>query len=142
MSDNFVGFAASPKPDPNRKVTKFRQELELEVSAKVLLAGFASEAIYAQIIAPVSKFDFRPGGKLLFAAEPEFRGTFSQISIPKTIVLNTELHGEISFLFSAGKTSSRVVVEVRKALLPEEVTVWQTSCESVVESIRGVFGSD
>ena len=142
MSDNFVGFAQSPKPDPKRTVTKFRNELDLPVSERTLLSGFASEATYAQIIGPVSKFDFRPGGKLLFAAEPEFRGTFSQISIPKTIVLNTELHGEISFLFSAGKTSSRVVVEVRKALLPEEVTLWQTSCESVVASIRGVFGSD
>jgi hypothetical protein len=142
VSDNFVGFAQSPKPDPKRNITKFREEIDLQVSERDLLAGFAAEATYSQIIAPVSKFDFHPGGKLLFAAQPEFRGTFSQISIPKVIVLNTELHGEIRFLFSAGKTRSRVVVEVQKALLSEEAALWQQSCESVVESIRGVFGGD
>lgn len=142
MSDNFVGFAQSPKPDPKRTVTKFRNQLDLAVSERTLLSGFAAEATYSKIISPVSKFDFRPGGKLLFDAQPEFRGTFSQISIPKVIVLNTEVHGEIRFLFSAGKTSSRVVVEVQKALLPEETALWQLACESVVESIRGVFGGD
>ena len=142
MSDNFVGFAQSPKPDPKRTVTKFRKELELEVSEKTLLSSFASQETYSRIIAPVAKFDFRPGGKLLFDSQPEFRGTFSQISIPKVIVLNTEVHGEIRFLFSLGKTSSRVVVEVQKALLPEETAAWQLSCESVVDSIMGVFGGD
>ena len=142
MSDNFVGFAESPKPDPKRTVTKFRQELELQVSERTLLSGFASEATYAKLIAPLSKFDFRPGGKLVFAGEPEFRGTFSQISIPKVVVLNTELHGEIRFLFSAGKSSSRVVVEIQKALLPQEAGQWQASCEAVADSIRGVFGSE
>jgi hypothetical protein len=142
VSDNFVGFAQSPKPDPKRTVTKFRKESELQVSEKTLLSGFASQDTYSKIIAPLSKFDFRPGGKLVFDAQPEYRGTFSQISIPKVIVLNTEVHGEIRFLFSAGKTSSRVVVEVQKALLPEETALWQLNCESVVDSIRGVFGGD
>jgi hypothetical protein len=139
MSENFVGFAQSPKADPRRKLTKKKFEVELPRDLKEVLGSFATAELYSQLLDKSTRFDFRPGGKLVFEGEQEYRGTFSQIAIPRSIVINTELHGEASFSFRALKTGSRVTVSVRRAVLPEESEKWELACQKLEKNLLEVF---
>ena len=139
MSENFVGFAQSPKGDPRRKLTKQKFEVELSADLREVLGSFATAELYSELLDKSVRFDFRQGGKLIFEGAEEYRGTFSQIAIPRSIVLNTELHGEISFSFRALKTGSRVVVALRRAVLPEESDQWNLACQKLERNLRVVF---
>jgi hypothetical protein len=138
---NFVGFAASPKPDPKRRTKKLEFTVELETSLKQVLQLMSTADGFAQIIDPVVRFDFRPGGRNTFSHEDlEYRGTFSQIAIPRAIVLNTERHGELNFRFKELKDRSRVSLSAQKALLPEEEQGWIEACNSIEQKLRSTFG--
>lgn len=136
----FVGFAASPKPEPGRKIKKLQFKLELSSSLRDVLAALSTPELYSQLLDEVTKFDFRPGGRLLLNGESEYRGAFSQIAIPSRIILATEQHGEIEFRFKELKTGSRVVVSIKKALLPEEQSDWEAKGQKIERVLRENFG--
>lgn len=140
MSDNFVGFAQSPKADPNRKLQNLKFELELSSSLRDVLSSLSEQPFYDKCFDPMAKFDFRQGGKLVFGDQEQYRGTFSQIQIPKIIILLTEKHGEIEFSFKEQKMGSRVVIACKKALLEQEISQWQTACEKIAQTLGQDFG--
>jgi hypothetical protein len=138
---NFVGFASSPKPDPKRKTKKHEFTLELTAPLRDLLQTLSTADGYSLLIDEVIRFDFRPGGRLKFSHEDEeYGGTFSQISIPRSIVLNTERHGELSFSFRDSRSRARVNLKMKKALLPEEESVWLATCSDIEQRLRSNFG--
>lgn len=138
---SFVGFASSPKPDPKRRTKKLELKIELSATLKELLQKLSTADGYALIIDEVVKFDFRPGGRNIFSHDDEeYRGTFSQISIPRAIVLNTERHGELNFNFRENKERTRVTLKVQKALLPEEEQSWAAACNEIEQRLRSNFG--
>lgn len=82
-------------------------------------------------------------GRLLLRPElpdEEYRGAFNQISIPRSLILATERHGEIAFKFSEQKQGCRVIVNLRKALLESEIEDWQASAEKIERALSEVFG--
>jgi len=127
----FVGFAASPKPEPGRKIKKLQLKLELTSSLHDVLAALSTAPLYSELLDEVAKFDFRPGGRLLLNGEIEYRGAFSQIAIPSRIIFATEQHGAIEFRFKELKAGSRVVVNIKKALLPQEQSDWDARCQKI-----------
>jgi hypothetical protein len=135
MSDSFVGFAQSPKADPNRKIHTYATELQLAADLKSVFAAF-----YEAAFDKLQKLDFRQGAKLTFVAQPEYRGTFSRIDIPREIILLTELHGEVAFRFKERK-GSQIKLQVKKALLEEEISLWRAACEKLVANLGDRFGS-
>ncbi len=140
MSDNFVGFAQSPKADPNRKVKTYETELTLSADLKTVFAAFNDPDFYESVFDKLAKLDFRQGAKLTFVAEAEYRGTYSRIDIPREIILLTELHGEVAFRFKERK-GSVIKLKVKKALLEEEVSTWGAACEKIVATLGVRFGS-
>ena len=140
MSDNFVGFAQSPKADPNRKLKTYSTELNLTADLKTVFAAFNEPEFYEKVLDKLLKLDFRQGAKLTFEGETQYRGTFSRIDIPREIILLTELHGEIAFRFKDRK-GSHIKLQVKKALLEEEISTWSAACEKIVSNLGATFGS-
>lgn len=140
MSDNFVGFAQSPKADPNRKLKTFATELSLSADLKTVFAAFNEPEFYERVFDKLVKLDFRQGAKLTFEGESQYRGTFSRIDIPREIILLTELHGEIAFRFKDRK-GSQIKLQIKKALLEEEISLWGLACEKIVSNLGATFGS-
>lgn len=140
MSDNFVGFAQSPKADPNRKIHTYATELQLTADLKSVFAAFNEPDFYEAVFDKLQKLDFRQGAKLTFDADPEYRGTFSRIDIPREIILLTERHGEVAFRFKERK-GSQIKLQVKKALLEEEISLWSAACEKLVANLGDRFGS-
>ena len=140
MSDNFVGFAQSPKADPNRKLKTYATELNLAADLKTIFAAFNEPEFYEHSFDKLIKLDFRQGAKLTFDGETQYRGTFARIDIPREIILLTELHGEIAFRFKDRK-GSHVQLQVKKALLEDEISTWSAACEKIVSNLGAAFGS-
>ena len=140
MSDNFVGFAQSPKADPNRKLKTYATELNLAADLKTIFAAFNEPEFYEHSFDKLIKLDFRQGAKLIFEGETQYRGTFARIDIPREIILLTELHGEIAFRFKDRK-GSHIQLQVKKALLEDEISAWSAACEKIVSNLGAAFGS-
>jgi len=140
MSDNFVGFAQSPKADPNRKLKTYSTELNLTADLKTVFAAFNEPEFYDKVFDKLLKLDFRQGAKLTFEGEAQYRGTFSRIDIPREIILLTELHGEIAFRFK-DRRGSHIKLQIKKALLEEEISTWSSACEKIVANLGDRFGS-
>lgn len=139
MSDPFVGFQQSPKPDPRAQRQELKFNLEFEIELKELLQRFTSREGFEKLFGQTKKFDFRQGAKLQFSFEErEYRGTVSQINIPKRIVLNSEIHGEMEFQFSTAKGPAKAIVLVRSNLTPEQVAVWEKDVAALIERFREV----
>ena len=140
MSDNFVGFAQSPKADPNRKLKTYATELNLAADLKTIFAAFNEPEFYEHSFDKLVKLDFRQGAKLTFEGETQYRGTFARIDIPREIILLTELHGEIAFRFRDRK-GIHIQLQVKKALLEDEISAWSAACEKIVSNLGAAFGS-
>jgi hypothetical protein len=140
MSDNFVGFAQSPKSDPNRKLKTYATELTLSADLKTIFAAFNEPEFYEHSFDKLVKLDFRQGAKLTFEGDTQYRGTFARIDIPREIILLTELHGEIAFRFKE-RAGSRIKLQIKKALLEEEISTWSSACEKIVSNLGATFGS-
>lgn len=139
MSDPFVGFQQSPKPDPRAQKHERKFNVEFDFDLKELLQRFTSRIGFEKLFGETKKFDFRQGAKLQFSFEEhQFRGTISQINIPKRIVLNTEIHGEMEFQFSTAKGPAKAIVLVRSNLVPEQVAGWEKDVSALVERFREV----
>ena len=139
MSDAFVGFNQSPKPDPRAKIQTHKAQLSFEYELRELLAKLTSQSGFESVFGKTKKFDFRQGAKLQFTlGEVVFRGTVSQINIPKRIVLNTEIHGEIELQFSTSKGPAKVIVLIRSNLVPEAVSAWEEQVLQLLERFRKV----
>lgn len=116
---------------------EFRCEFDFELPE--LLRRFTSQSGFESLFGKTKKFDFRQGAKLQFSlGETEYRGTISQINIPKRIVLNTEIYGEIEFQFSTAKGPARAIVLVRSNLVPEAVADWEQNTKALFERFREV----
>lgn len=137
MSDPFVGFSQSPKPNPNAKSRKLVIELRSELPIKELLARFCSQPGFESLFGATKKFDFRQGAKLSFTlGDREFRGTISQINIPKRIVVNTEIHGEIETQFKARGNTTDLKVIARSYVTDEELLDWELVIGNFENSLK------
>lgn len=139
MSDAFVGFNQSPKPNPNAKRVRIASRMALQVDLPYLLGRLTSQAGFESVFGKTKKFDFRQGAKLEFLAESEsYRGTISQINLPKRLILNTEKHGEIELEFGSKGGKANVNFSVRANLEPQDQESWEQEAEILKLRLGGI----
>jgi hypothetical protein len=137
MSDNFVGFAQSPKPDPLREVQTASFEFESQGEIKTAIQLISTEAGLSSWLGKLAKFDFRQGAKLKYG-ELAHGATFALIQIPKRFVIVAETLGEVDIKFREQKSGYQVLVTVKRALLPEERVQWQHDVAQIGQVFGGV----
>jgi hypothetical protein len=135
MTDNFVGFAQSPKLDPQREVVSKTMEFSSHSEIKLAIQLISTEAGLSSWLGKLAKFDFRQGAKLKYGEEGH-GATFALIQIPKRFVVVAETLGEVDIRFREQKTSYELSITVKKALLALEREAWELD----VAKIEQVFG--
>lgn len=135
MTDNFVGFAQSPKPDPLREVISKSMEFEFSSEIKFAIQLISTEEGLSSWLGKLAKFDFRQGAKLKYGEEG-FGATFALIQIPKRFVVVAETLGEVDIRFREKKSGYELTINVKKALLAAERAAW----EQDVAKLEQVFG--
>ncbi len=119
MTDSFVGFAQSPKPDPNRKVETLSFEFDSSAEIKLAIQLLSTEAGLSSWLGKLAKFDFRQGAKLRYSDELH-GATFALIQIPKRFVVIAETLGEVDIRIREKNQGYQLSLSIKKALLPEE----------------------
>ena len=139
MSHAFVGLNQSPKPNPNAKRVRVESRMDFDVDLPYLLGRITSQSGFESVFGKTKKFDFRQGAKLEFLAESEsYRGTISQINLPKRLILNTEKHGEIELEFESKGGKAHVNLSVRANLEPQDRESWQHQAELLQARLGGI----
>jgi len=135
MTDNFVGFAQSPKLDPQREVVSKTLEFSSNSEIKFAIQLISTEAGLSSWLGKLAKFDFRQGAKLKYGEEGH-GATFALIQIPKRFVVVAETLGEVDIRFREQKAGYQLSITVKKALLALEREAWELD----VAKIEQVFG--
>ena len=135
MTDNFVGFAQSPKLDPLREVVTKTIDFSSHSEIKFAIQLISTEAGLSSWLGKLAKFDFLQGAKLKYGDEGH-GATFALIQIPKRFVVVAETLGEVDFRFKEQKASYQLTISVKKALLASEREAW----EEDVAKLEQVFG--
>jgi hypothetical protein len=135
MTDNFVGFAQSPKLDPQREVVSKTMAFSSHSEIKFAIQLISTEAGLSSWLGKLAKYDFRQGAKLKYGEEGH-GATFALIQIPKRFVVVAETLGEVDIRFREQKTSYELSITVKKALLASEREAWELD----VAKIEQVFG--
>lgn len=137
MTDNFVGFAQSPKPDPNRRVESLSYEFQSAGEIKLAIQLLSTEAGLSSWLGKLAKFDFRQGAKLRYG-DASHGATFALIQVPKRFVVIAETLGEIDVRIREQKTGYQLSLGIKKALLPEERQQWVDDVEAIAKVFGGV----
>jgi hypothetical protein len=137
MSDNFVGFAQSPKLDPLRDVVSKTMEFSASSDIKFAIQLISTEAGLSSWLGKLAKFDFRQGAKLKYGEEGN-GATFALIQIPKRFVVVAETLGEVDLRFKEQKASYQLTITVKKALLASELEAWEQDVAKLEQVFRGV----
>jgi hypothetical protein len=141
MTDNFVGFAASPRPDP--KKTLIDTELVIVSTGTIAkaLAPFITQSGIEGWLGPCQKFDFRTGAKIKYTSNDQtFGASYSMIVLPKRIVLVTESLGEVDVRLSEGSGEVTLTIRFRFALLPNQIKGWRMRIDELEGDLRGALG--
>ena len=139
MSDAFVGFNQSPKPNPNAKRVRVLSRMVFEADLPRLLGQITSRAGFESVFGQTKKFDFRQGAKLEFLVESEsYRGTISQIHLPKRLILNTDRHGEIELEFASKRGRANVNLSVRANIEPQDQESWEQEVQLLKQRLGGI----
>lgn len=139
MSDNFVGFAKSPKPDKDRKVSSKEFVIHSDKPFSDCHGVFTTQSGVEKWLGEIAKFDFRPGGKTRYKVNgEEFGATYASIRIPKQVVMITETLGEIVFSAKVKDAFFDLTISFKKALTSDEKADW----ESATEVVRNIITSE
>ncbi len=138
--DAFVGFAASPKPREGAKVQSLNFEISSKHGIKNCLVIATSQLGLESWLGKFEKFDFRQGAKLsVIRAEEKTGLSFAQINIPRSVILVTEVFGQVEFSFKEMKDSVRVSIGFRKAVTDDELDAWSSEVEVAKSVILGAL---
>ncbi len=137
MTDSFVGFAQSPKPDPNRKVESLEFEFESAGDIKFAIQLLSTEAGLSSWLGKLAKFDFRQGAKLRYTDELH-GATFALIQVPKRFVVMAETLGEVDVRIREKKQGYQLSLSIKKALLPEEREQWALDVTAIAKVFEAV----
>jgi uncharacterized protein YndB with AHSA1/START domain len=137
MTDFFVGFRPSPKMPEG--LVPFRSQHTVSWSESPgAVFNFLTQREHVELwLAPTQKFDARQGGKLRFSSAEgeEFGGTYSRISVPRKIVLQSELHGELDFTLREVGEHAEVDLVASRLGKPEEKKIWQARIDTMVQAL-------
>lgn len=116
-NDNWVGFAKSPKPDPNLSRLQVEGSFEFLLTPEQVFQIVTSAQGLSSWLQKTEKADVRTSGKIKFldVAEEFDRAVFSLVDIGRRVVINSEIFGEIDLSFD--KKQQRLEVTFTKMVL-------------------------
>lgn len=153
MTDNFVGFARSPKQSKTAQLQKVSLAIPFGSAVGEVVKLFSTpEGVagwLAELLTPAAKWRFQLGVKLRFQdAAGEFGATFGAINLPGELVLLTERFGEIQLKLPAPKRmgwlarfnrvesnpqGQELTITVTRMCEPAEIVDWERSTQSLLE---------
>lgn len=126
MSENFVGFASSPKQAAGSELFQEHLSVNSNLDPAAIFQLFTTEAGLGTWLGDIQKYDLRQGGRIKFiASERLFGASFTSINIPRQIVLVCENLGELDFQFKAHRARTDISLKVSRSLLPDELEYWK-----------------
>lgn len=116
-NDNWVGFAKSPKPDPNLSRLRVESSFDFSLAAEQVFQIVTSASGLSSWLHKTEKTEVRTSGKIKFldVAEEFDRAVFSLVDIGRRVVINSEIFGEIDLSFD--KKQQRLEVTFTKMVL-------------------------
>ena len=135
-NDNWVGFAKSPKPDPNLSRLRVERTIKFSVTEENAFKLVTAAAGLTSWLHKTEKADVRTSGKIMLAdvAEEFRRAVFSLVDVGRRVVINSELFGEIEIKLD-GK-QSRLWVSFTKMVGDDARAADQTTFENCLERLE------
>lgn len=155
MTDNFVGFAKSPKQSKTAQLEQYSTNFELAIpvadAVQLISTAEGVERWIGELVTPKAKWRFQLGAKLRFQDEAgEFGATFGAINLPHEVILLTERFGEIRVGFGATKSrrglffrrseeasSGNLAITISRMCEPGETEPW----EEATHALAGRLGA-
>ncbi|CAB4632495.1 unannotated protein [freshwater metagenome] len=126
MSDSWVGFRPSPKPDNSRPTAKRSFEATSNLLIAKVLKLLTTQVGVESWLVRFTKFDPRLGARLKFTVNEEnYGGTYARIDIPRRVILLTELHGELDFRLTEKQNGTDIILNCTKTLTDAEKPEWE-----------------
>lgn len=130
----WVGTGSVPKPQPGQTIVE-SSSFTSRCDDVETLVQLTSEAGLSAWIDPVSAFDTRRGGDIVF--EPGYGGSYSLVQIPRHVVLLTERHGEISVKVNVKAKPIAVDVTITRFVVEtEDVDVVRALLQTTIAALR------
>lgn len=139
-NENWVGFAKSPKPNPDLSPLQVESKVEFVASADKVFRLVTSAEGLSSWLHETEKSEVRTSGKIQFAdVAEEFQvGVFSHVELGRRVVINSELFGEI--LISFEKHSPVLVISFTKLVSRESRDQEQKLFEGLISKLRDKVG--
>lgn len=139
-NENWVGFAKSPKPDPD--LTKLVVSAEVEFSAPIAsVFGLVTDAQgLSSWLHKVDKSEVRTSGKITLAnVAAEFeQSVFSLVELGRKVVINSELFGELIVTFD--KRGSKLEISFTKLVSAASRVSETQNFETLLERFKARVG--
>lgn len=133
MGRKWVGFQDSAKPVPGRTIHE-KASFPAHIPDGQVVALLTTESGLSRWLGSVTAFTSRRGGNLDFQdADGTYGGTFTLIDPPRSIVLVTERHGEISVHLDVRGARTRVDVQCTRFIPDTE------NSDDVIQRIRSAI---
>ncbi len=140
-NDNWVGFAKSPKPDPNLERLRVEESFEFSLAAEQVFQIVTSAAGLSSWLQKTEKSEVRTSGKIRFLeVDEEFeRAVFSLVDIGRRVVINSEVFGEVELVFE--KKRSRLSAAFTKMVLAAERQDFEQRFLKCISDLKTQVGS-
>ena len=139
-NENWVGFAKSPKPDPNKSRLVVSQKISFEASVERVFGLVTSAKGLSTWLHKVEASEVRTSGKIKFAdvAEDLQVAVFSLVEIGRKVVMNSELYGELAVVFD--KRDSRLEISFTKMVTSPAREVEKKNFELAISNFANRVG--
>ncbi len=140
-NDNWVGFAKSPKPDPNLERLRVEESFEFSLAGEQVFQIVTSAAGLSSWLQKTEKSEVRTSGKIRFleVAEEFERAVFSLVDIGRRVVINSEVFGEVELVFE--KKRSRLSAAFTKMVLAAERQDFEQRFLKCISDLKTQVGS-
>lgn len=157
MTDNFVGFARSPKQSKTASresiSTAFTLAISLPEAVQLISTAEGVQRWIGELVTPVAKWRFQLGAKLTFKDEQgEFGATFGAINLPGEVIFLTERFGEITIKFgvadrrrtlfrkksASNEPVNRMEFEVARMCEPDEIEAWDDAAHALITRLANI----
>jgi hypothetical protein len=141
-NDNWVGFAKSPKPDPNLSRLRVEETFDYSIAPEQLFQAVTSASGLSTWLHKTEKTEVRTSGKIKFldVAEEFERAVFSLVDLGRRVVINSEIFGEIEISFA--KKQPRVSVAFTKMVLDSDRQNLEALFCNCVEQLKTQVGAE
>jgi hypothetical protein len=141
-NDNWVGFAKSPKPDPNLSRLRVEETFDYSIAPEQLFQAVTSASGLSTWLHKTEKTEVRTSGKIKFldVAEEFERAVFSLVDLGRRVVINSEIFGEIEISFA--KKQPRVSVTFTKMVLDSDRQSLEALFCNCVEQLKTQVGAE